>query len=109
MSLSKFLIGLLLVAGLVLLILTNLGILSFRNPYIRQLSNDLPAPQPAVAFVDVNLVPMDSERFLEGQTKSIPVGADTAYQITVEHLQNHWDASTVGVVLASPSNPTGRC
>lgn len=46
-------------------------------------------------------------RFLEGQTKSIPVGADTAYQITVEHLQNHWDASTVGVVLASPSNPTG--
>ena len=68
MSLSKFLIGLLLVAGLVLLILTNLGILSFRKPYIRQLSDDLPAPQPAVAFVNVTLVPMDSERFLEGQT-----------------------------------------
>ena len=46
-------------------------------------------------------------RFLSGQTKSIPVGADTAYQISVEHLQTHWDATTVGVVLASPSNPTG--
>ena len=68
MSLSKFLTGLLLVAGLVLLILTNLGILSFRKPYIRQLSSDLPAHQPAMAFVDVNLVPMDSERVLEGQT-----------------------------------------
>jgi aspartate/methionine/tyrosine aminotransferase len=46
-------------------------------------------------------------RFLAGQTKSIPVGADTAYQITVDHLKTHWDATTVGVVLASPSNPTG--
>lgn len=46
-------------------------------------------------------------RFLAGQTKSIPVDADTAYQITVEHLQTHWDAATVGVILASPSNPTG--
>jgi aspartate/methionine/tyrosine aminotransferase len=46
-------------------------------------------------------------RFLAGQTKSIPVGSDTAYQISVEHLQSHWDATTVGVVLASPSNPTG--
>lgn len=46
-------------------------------------------------------------RFLAGQTKSIPVGADTAYQITLSHLQTHWDATTVGVILASPSNPTG--
>jgi aspartate/methionine/tyrosine aminotransferase len=46
-------------------------------------------------------------RFLEGQTKSVPVGPETAYQITLTHLQEHWDAQTVGVVLASPSNPTG--
>jgi aspartate/methionine/tyrosine aminotransferase len=46
-------------------------------------------------------------RFLAGQHKAVPVGADTAYQMTVEHLQTHWDATTVGVVLASPSNPTG--
>jgi len=68
MSASKFLIGLLLVTGLVLLILTNLGILSFRKPFIRQLSDDLPAFQSAVAFVNVDLVPMDSERVLKNQT-----------------------------------------
>ena len=69
MSFSKFLIGFLLVVGLVLLILTNLGILSFRKPFIRQLSDDLHAPKPAmVAFVNVNLIPMDSERALGCQT-----------------------------------------
>jgi len=68
MSASKLLIGLFLIVGLTLLILTNLGILSFRKPYIRGISNDLPAPQLATAFVDVNLVPMDSERVVEGQT-----------------------------------------
>jgi aspartate/methionine/tyrosine aminotransferase len=46
-------------------------------------------------------------RFLAGQVKSIPVGVDSAYQITPDHLQTHWDATTLGVVLASPSNPTG--
>lgn len=46
-------------------------------------------------------------QFLEGQTRSIPVGPDSAYQITPDHLQAHWDTQTVGVILASPSNPTG--
>jgi len=46
-------------------------------------------------------------RFLAGQTRSIPVDAGSAYQITVAHLQKYWDENTVGVVLASPSNPTG--
>ena len=46
-------------------------------------------------------------RFLAGQVRAVPVNADSAYQITLEHLQTHWDATTVGVVLASPSNPTG--
>lgn len=45
--------------------------------------------------------------FLSAQTRSVPVGADSAYQITLQHLQTCWDATTVGVVLASPSNPTG--
>jgi len=65
MSASKLLIGLFLIVGLTLLLLTNLGILSFRKPFIRQLSN---APQPATAFVNINLIPMDSERVLEDQT-----------------------------------------
>lgn len=68
MSLLKSLKGLLLFTGLILLALTNLGILSFGKPFIRQLSEDLPDPQPAVAFLNVDLVPMDSERVLEGQT-----------------------------------------
>jgi aspartate/methionine/tyrosine aminotransferase len=46
-------------------------------------------------------------RFLAGQTQAVPVGADSAYQMTLAHLQSYWDANTVGVVLASPSNPTG--
>ncbi|MEJ2391235.1 MAG: aminotransferase class I/II-fold pyridoxal phosphate-dependent enzyme, partial [Gammaproteobacteria bacterium] len=46
-------------------------------------------------------------RFLEGQAKSVAVGPETAYQITLAHLQAHWDEQTVGVILASPSNPTG--
>jgi len=68
MKASKFLIGLFLTVGLVLLVLTNLGVLSFRKSFIHKLSNDLPAHQPVVVFVNVNLVPMDSERVLEGQT-----------------------------------------
>ncbi|MFB0537456.1 MAG: amidohydrolase family protein [Anaerolineae bacterium] len=66
--LSKFLIGLLLVVGLALLYLTNAGILSSDKPYIYELSNELPAANPLVAFVNVNVVPMDSERVLENQT-----------------------------------------
>lgn len=46
-------------------------------------------------------------RFLEGQVISVPVDGSTAYQLTVAHLQQYWTAQTVGVVLASPSNPTG--
>jgi imidazolonepropionase-like amidohydrolase len=65
---SKFFMGLLLTVGLGLLYLTNTGVISFKKPYIRQLSGQLSAPQPVVAFVNVNLVPMDSERVLESQT-----------------------------------------
>lgn len=46
-------------------------------------------------------------RFLDGQTRTVPVGPESAYQMTAEHLQQYWDTQTVGVVLASPSNPTG--
>lgn len=46
-------------------------------------------------------------RFLEGQVISVPVDGSSAYQLTVAQLQQYWTAQTVGVVLASPSNPTG--
>jgi imidazolonepropionase-like amidohydrolase len=67
-SLSKILKILLLVIGLGLLILTNSGILSTDRPHIYKLARELPAAPPLVAFVNVNVVPMDRERVLEDQT-----------------------------------------
>ena len=46
-------------------------------------------------------------RFLEGCSRSIPVTAETGYQLTAAQVEANWDESTVAVLLASPSNPTG--
>lgn len=46
-------------------------------------------------------------RLYEGQPVSVPVDAETAYQLTPEHLHRHWSKDCVGVLVASPSNPTG--
>ena len=46
-------------------------------------------------------------RILEGAPAGIPVGADTRYQLTAELVERHWRAKTRGVLIASPSNPTG--
>ncbi len=46
-------------------------------------------------------------RFLAGQTRAIPVKADTAYQLTLKHLEQHWRDNTVAAIIATPSNPTG--
>lgn len=46
-------------------------------------------------------------RAMEGRTLGIPVGADTAYQLTADLIEQHWTARTVAVLVASPSNPTG--
>jgi aspartate/methionine/tyrosine aminotransferase len=46
-------------------------------------------------------------RLFEGEAIGIPVGADTAYQLTAELIRKHWTDRTVAVLLASPSNPTG--
>lgn len=73
--LSKFFIGLLLVIGLGLLYLTNTGVLSSDKPYIYELSGEMPAANPLVAFVNVNVIPMDSERVLENQTVIVRDGA----------------------------------
>ncbi len=65
--LSNTLIVLLLFIGLVLLYLTNTGVITFGKSYIRQLSSELPEAAALVAFENINLVPMDSERVLENQ------------------------------------------
>ncbi len=46
-------------------------------------------------------------RQYEGQPIGVPVGAETAYQLTPELLNEHWSERYSGVLLASPSNPTG--
>lgn len=46
-------------------------------------------------------------RLFEGRAIGIPVGADTAYQLTPAHIQQYWEATTRAVLLASPANPTG--
>ena len=66
--LSNLIIGALLVSGLILLYLTNTGVISFGQPYIRQISSELPKAVSLVAFENVILVPMDSERVMENQT-----------------------------------------
>lgn len=46
-------------------------------------------------------------RLFDGETLFVPVGGDTAYQITAELIAKHWTPDTKGVLVASPSNPTG--
>lgn len=46
-------------------------------------------------------------RMFEGQARLIPVDADQAYQPRAEDIARHWRPATRGVLIASPSNPTG--
>jgi aspartate/methionine/tyrosine aminotransferase len=46
-------------------------------------------------------------RLFEGIATALPVGADTAYQLTPVHIQQHWSTKTRAVMLATPANPTG--
>jgi aspartate/methionine/tyrosine aminotransferase len=42
-----------------------------------------------------------------GTPRLVPSGAEERYQLTATHLLEHWTAKTRGVLVASPSNPTG--
>ena len=66
--LSNLLIVALLVIGLVLLYLTNTGVISFGRSYIQQLSSELPGTAEPTAFKNVNLIPMEGEQLVESQT-----------------------------------------
>lgn len=46
-------------------------------------------------------------RFVEGCAATIPVGAETEFQLTPELLEANWHDNTVAALVASPSNPTG--
>jgi aspartate/methionine/tyrosine aminotransferase len=43
----------------------------------------------------------------DANTQTIPVDASTNYQLTAELIQQRWTTTTKGVLIASPSNPTG--
>ncbi len=42
-----------------------------------------------------------------GKTTRIAVDAVTRYQLTADLIKQHWTTATKGVLVASPSNPTG--
>jgi len=46
-------------------------------------------------------------RLVGGEPIRMPVDERSGYQPTVEIVKENWTADTVGVVLATPSNPTG--
>jgi aspartate/methionine/tyrosine aminotransferase len=46
-------------------------------------------------------------RVLEGDPVGVPVGPQTRYQLSAELIEAAWSARTRGVLIASPSNPTG--
>jgi aspartate/methionine/tyrosine aminotransferase len=46
-------------------------------------------------------------RVLEGNPVAIPVGPESHYQLTSAMIEQHWTPDTRGVLIASPSNPTG--
>ncbi len=46
-------------------------------------------------------------RFFGGNTKFINVDASTNYQLSADLLKQNWSKNTKGVLIASPSNPTG--
>lgn len=46
-------------------------------------------------------------RLVEGAAQLVPVGPDSGYQLTPELVERHWNAASVGALVASPANPTG--
>ncbi|HEX7635258.1 MAG TPA: pyridoxal phosphate-dependent aminotransferase [Noviherbaspirillum sp.] len=43
----------------------------------------------------------------DGQAKMIPSGPEQRFQLSDKKVREHWASATRGVLLASPSNPTG--
>ena len=46
-------------------------------------------------------------KLFDGKATALPVDAATDYQLTSNMIRRHWSPSTKGVLIASPSNPTG--
>jgi imidazolonepropionase-like amidohydrolase len=61
-------------AASALLYLTNTGMLTLRKPYIEKVSQEIAVWNDVLAIINVNVVPMDSERILENQTVIVRAG-----------------------------------
>ncbi|MDO9212280.1 MAG: pyridoxal phosphate-dependent aminotransferase [Methylococcales bacterium] len=46
-------------------------------------------------------------RLFDGKARTVPVDATSRYQLTAAQIKQHWTKNTKGVLIASPSNPTG--
>jgi len=46
-------------------------------------------------------------RLFEGRPRAVPVDESRHYQLTDADVRAHWTPATRGVIIASPSNPTG--
>jgi aspartate/methionine/tyrosine aminotransferase len=46
-------------------------------------------------------------KLFDGKARTVPVDATSGYQLTAEHIRQHWTKVTKGALIASPSNPTG--
>ncbi len=46
-------------------------------------------------------------RFLGAESVGVPVGPESAYQLSPALIDAHWNGAVRAVMLASPSNPTG--
>ncbi len=47
-------------------------------------------------------------RLVEGEGQLVPVGPEDRYQLTAAKAEQHWQPNTIGVMVASPANPTGE-
>ncbi len=46
-------------------------------------------------------------RLIEARGQLVPVSAEDNFQLTPALIEQHWQANTAGILLASPANPTG--
>jgi hypothetical protein len=73
-ALARALVFRLLLASLGLLYLTNKGFLSLDKPCIYRYSAELSTAAKVTSFVNINVIPMDSERILPAQTVLVRTG-----------------------------------
>ncbi|MEE8057237.1 MAG: pyridoxal phosphate-dependent aminotransferase [Pseudomonadales bacterium] len=47
-------------------------------------------------------------RLVEGRGQLVPVGPEDRFQLNAVKAEQHWQANTIGAMVASPANPSGE-